>query len=557
MAVDFSVLGGPTLPMRAKEFAPVDAVGNTETAYTLAGTMVDTRRKMQAEQRLNKDRQALEQAQQAGKLRMGSPEEIDAALGFLQDKVSPETFLDMQSKGLKQKTDLLALQDRVSKLPERELDLLAKQEDLLMPYFNSLTEVYDSVKTSKGEQAAEEAFTSGRTALMSQLGSAKLPGGEPLFNANVLQNYAAMTPDQLRSVIEGSKYRKDLIGSRLNAARAARETAQAAALAGGAQDFVQYTDPRNNTYFYSRRLNQTVQVLPDGTRTPIAALPPDAMQVGAAATARVLATGSAAEEVPALTPEENERLAEFTRVSGKPIPVPSFGTGAAARQDRVRFLRNFLADMSKRGETPTQAGVQAATAVASREALKRITTQDTILSTGERELVNILDKMEAELQRIGGPDSPLVRRYWNRAVTEILGEPTFSGFNALYTGFIDEAARVTSGATGAGGTPVAYKQLAERMMSPDVNLSQLLAFKQPFNDLISARKRAVEASKQELIRSSTPPPRQGAAAPAPAPAPAVDEVRTRVEAAGLPYEPNLYDYRVAPDGSIQRRRKPQ
>ena len=120
MAVDFSVLGGPTLPMKAKEFAPVDAVGNTEAAYTLAGTMVDTRRKMQAEQRINQDRQALEQAQRAGKLRMGSPEDIDAAIGFLQDKVSPETFLDMQSKGLKQKTDLQALQERVSKLPERE-----------------------------------------------------------------------------------------------------------------------------------------------------------------------------------------------------------------------------------------------------------------------------------------------------------------------------------------------------------------------------------------------------------------------------------------------------
>jgi hypothetical protein len=80
--------------------------------------------------------------------------------------------------------------------------------------------------------------------------------------------------------------------------------------------------------------------------------------------------------------------------------------------------------------------------------------------------------------------------------------------NALYTAFIDEAARVTSGATGAAGTPVAYKQLAERMLDPNTNLSQLLAFKQPFKDMIEARQRGVEGAKQQLITSISPPPRR-------------------------------------------------
>lgn len=665
MAVDFSILqSAAAVPMRA-QFTPVDVTGAIEGAYSLAGTMVDTREKVRKAQDAQTDRTAVQNYLRSGG-DLFTPPGIERAMSELRGRVSPEYFTRLGEQAQKLKTADFDLQKKIAGLKEDELAAYGAGIESAMPFMDALLKQYEADAQAGGQESARAKFEDNRAKLITSMQGRMAGPNTPMFNAQVLQGLQAVTPEILPGMISASKYQTAQIKNAMDAARAKAAatgktenliapdgrvvanvpgvglvdtatgnqytgnpaelkpiaTSRGAAPTTG-RDWEQYTDPAGNVYETSRSLRQTVQVNKDGTRTEVPSLPADAFRVGSVAAARMLAKPG---EVPDLTPEENAKLAEFSRVYGRQIPVPSFGTGAAARQDRVLFLRNFITDMASRGETPTSAGVQASMARAGQEALKRLTTQDVILSAGERELLGILDKMEAELKKIGGPDSPLVRRYWNRAATEIAGEPTFAGMNALYTAFIDEAARVTSGATGAGGTPVAYKQLAERMLDPNVNLSQLMAFKQPFKDMIEARQRGVEGAKNQLIASISPPPKRGeaavppgtqagrdqertaviqreydsalqrmnattepearrramddvralreelrrlgvtvpppgeaAAAPAPAPAAAggADAIQAALRRANRPYEPDKFDYRIGPDGSVQQRRKAQ
>jgi hypothetical protein len=662
MAVDFSVMqSAAAVPMRA-QYIPVNVTGAIEEAYSLAGTMADTQTKMRAQQSAQNDRAAVQSYIRSGG-DLFTPPGIERALTQLRGRVSPEYFTRLGEQAQKLKTADIELQKKISGLREDELSAYSAGIESAMPFLDALQRQYEADLEAGGAESALAKFNDNRAKLVGTMQGRMAGPNTPMFNEQVVQSLQAVTPEVLPGIISASKYQTAQIKNALEAARAKAAstgktenliapdgkvvanvpgvglvdtatgnqytgnpaelkpivTARGAAPTTG-RDWEQYTDPKGNIYETSRSMRQTVQVNADGTRTTVPSLPADAFKVGSVAAARAR---SGLDEVPDLTPEENAKLAEFSRVYGRQIPVPSFGTGAAARRDRVLFLRNFVQDMASRGETATSAGVQASMARAGQEALKRITTQDVILSAGEKELIGILDKMEAELKKIGGPDSPLVRRYWNRAATEIAGEPTFSGMNALYTAFIDEAARVTSGATGAAGTPVAYKQLAERMLDPNTNLSQLLAFKQPFKDMIEARQRGVEGAKQQLITSISPPPKRGegtTVAPAtqagrdqdratilrqeydaalqrmntatdptarsramadvrstreelrrlgvdvPPPgepaaaAPAADQtgaIRDALRKANRAYEPDKFDYRIGPDGTVQQRRKAQ
>jgi hypothetical protein len=649
--------------MRA-QFTPVNVTGAIEEAYSLAGTMADTQTKMRAQQSAQNDRAAVQSYIRSGG-DLFTPPGIERALSQLRGRVSPEYFTRLGEQAQKLKTADMDLQKKISGLREDELSAYSAGIESAMPFLDALQRQYEADVEAGGAESALAKFNDNRAKLVTTMQGRMAGPNTPMFNEQVVQSLQAVTPEVLPGIISASKYQTTQIKNALEAARAKAAstgktenliapdgkvvanvpgvglvdtttgnqytgnpaelkpivTARGAAAPTTGRDWEQYTDPQGNIYETSRSMRQTVQVNKDGTRTEVPSLPADAFKVGSVAAARAR---SGLDEVPDLTPEENAKLAVYSRGYGRQIPVPSFGTGAAARRDRVLFLRSFVQDMESRGETPMAAAVQASMARAGQEALKRITTQDVILSAGEKELVGILDKMEAELKKIGGPDSPLVRRYWNRAATEIAGEPTFSGMNALYTAFIDEAARVTSGATGAAGTPVAYKQLAERMLDPNTNLSQLLAFKQPFKDMIEARQRGVEGAKQQLITSISPPPKRGEGTtvapatqagrdqdrasilrqeydaalqrmntatdptarsramadvrstreelrrlgvdvpppgePAAAAAPPADQtgaIRDALRRANRMYEPDKFDYRIGPDGTVQQRRKAQ
>lgn len=376
------------------------------------------------------------------------------------------------------------------------------------------------------------------------------------------------------------------------------------------RDWEQFVTPDGARYKFSKSMNRTVAVSPDGTETEVPALPANAVKLGTQAAARAAERAQRVE----LSPQESERLSRITRTVK--LNVPPFGQGEAGSNARNAFYKGLLRDLDALGMGDTEAAIRMAMAQASRKTRETTINRDTTLRSEEGEAVELLGKIEAELKAIGGPASPFIRERWNTVETRLLGNPTFTNLNLYMTQFVDTMGRLSSNATGAAGTPVAYLNFAKTVLDKDFNLEQIQKFRPAFNELINARRKGVmqayeylntlgaavteipggggggaaaisvdqlrqdynaslarlrgtlssEERRQELdsnrlIRQTlknrgvdVPPPGEPTQPP-----PAGQEVAIRraLRAAGRAYEPDKYEYRIGPDGSVQQRRKAQ
>lgn len=521
------------------------------------------------------------------------------------------------------------------------------------PAVTAAYDVFEKTKKDKGDVTALAEFESTRNNLVAQYGPiwSKSPYGQ-----QALKTLSGITPDQVPMLNRMSGYSADALKQEAERRQIELRKAQAEALStkvptgtenlqspdgrvvanipgkglvytddnkpyegsvtelkplptartGGTGVVEQYRTPDGATYRVSTRTGATEKINPDGTATPVPGLPADAAKIGSATANRAMEMA----KVPELSDEENAKLAEYTAANGgKPIPVPSFGTGASASKARTMFLRNFIADMQARGETPTQAGIRSSVVRASQDALKRLTTTDTVLRSEEGEAIKLLDQVEQELKKIGGVASPYLREKWNTVETKFLGDPKFVRLNTLMGTFIETMGRLSSGATGAAGTPVAYLKFAKDFANKDFNLEQLQEFKPTFEDFVKARRSGVKSAldnltagmmpprkeaktedsdaatiirkeyddelaklptskdraktlenlrsiRRELERLKAPlPPLSDLGEPTAAAKPAAGDIQAQVTKAFGKYEPDVYEYRVSPEGKVQRRKK--
>ena len=483
--------------------------------------------------------------------------------------------------------------------------------EMTMPFLDQLQKQYDADVKTGGAESARAKFDDNKNKLVAQLQGQMAGPATPLYNPQVLKALPSMTPDTLPALISGSKYTQTQVQNRLRDAQATRQVAEAQALAGG-KDWKEFVDAEGGAYRSSALLGKTQKLDRESGEWQDYApgVPANARPKGAKG------AGPAAEgTVPPLTDEENAQLAEFARVYGRSIPAPQFGTGAAATNARTAFYRNLISDMGARGETPTAAALQAAVARASQESLKRITTLDTVLRSEEGEALKLLEQVQEELTKLGGVASPYLRGKWNLVETQVLGDPKFVRLNTLMSTFVDTLGRLSSNATGAAGTPVAYLNFAKQFANKDFNLEQMKEFKPTFEDFVKARRAGVDSALKNLTEKMAPPARKedtkvppatqaerdkgaaetiraeydkavatskdpkatpdarkraladarstraelkkmGVDVPEPGEMTTTDtNMQQQVTKAFGKYEPDTYEYRVSPDGKVQRRKR--
>lgn len=666
---DFSTAGAQ-IPLRLK---PMDVTGAVRE-----GTRLQAEQFALGEQERQLKESAADRTSLDAYIRSGgdlfTPAGIEKSLTDLRGKVSPGTYMKIGDSLSRVREADVRFKDMLSKSAVGDLTNQLQIIGAIGPQLDALFKAYEAdVKDpGKGEVSARAAFEEKRNKLLTQ--GEQVFGSMP-FGRKALDQLKNLSPEQTPMYLRMGGYYEQSIKEALesqrvqqSAAQTARLAAEAEALKGGKdwKPFVddktgaqyrfspilgrtqtlnretgewsdypagvpatarpmggraagvveQYRTPDGVTYRVQTATGSTEKVNEDGTTTPVPALPPSAAKIGSGVAQRQAELA----EVPALTDAENAKLAEYTRLNQKPIPVPSFGTGASATKARTLFLRNFLADMDARGETPTQAGIQSAVARASQESLKRLTTQDTVLRAEEGEALKLLDQVEKELKKIGGVASPYLRQKWNAVETTLLGEPQFVRLNTLMGTFIETMARLSSGATGAAGTPVSYLRFAKDFANKDFNLEQLQEFKPTFEDFVKARRSGV-ASALDTLKGGMAPPRRGAAAAdegtsregqariireeydksvaklptvsdpeqrrrllediratrsqlktlgvdvpdvtsaAPAPAPSKDQTPSaeieKIKAAWKTFEPDKFEYKILPDGRVLRRARRQ
>lgn len=502
MAVDFGLLGQQT-PLKS-QFTPADAVGATRATYTLAGEMVDTQEKMRAQQESAQDRAAIKEFMSGGG-DLHTPTGVKSALTALQGRISPDAYMRLgQHASAVAKADL----DFNTKLQAmKDTDLAAYDAGLerSMPLLAELKKQYDTDLSIGGKASADAKFNDARGRMLSTIQQQMASTGTPLYPAEVLNAIKSMEPAALDGVLAASKYQKGVVEQRLKAAQADRAAAEAKAFETG-KSFVPYTDKAGNNYLYSAVGGIVVKVDPaTGERVRIPNLPPDATPTGSTQTAKMLATG-ALDEVK-LTNEENAWLANYQGNLGKSIPgIPA---GAGNNFARMAYIKEFVKQNMAKGYTGEEAGSVALQRDVSREALKKMITQNAIIVSGEKDLENVLDTIKEEIKKVGGPDSPLVRRYMNRAFTEVLGDPAFTGLNAAWANFQETGARVLSGQTGAGSTPVSYLKLAQESLGTNPNLAQVMKLDETMRKLFKARERAFDETRKQVLLQAQATPKPG------------------------------------------------
>ena len=487
-----------------------------------------------------------------------TPEGIDKVLGDPQvrSRFSPDALMRLTKFGGEiKRADVdyrAALAKQDATVTGAEIETITALADPLKAWAKQ----YADDVAAHGTQYADDAATRARDKFLAE--AAPVFGRTPLGQSalGMLKN---ATPAQVPLLLQRADYEGTLRKRQLEQARV--EQMRAAATAGGLRGAVNYIDAENRVVvnlpgrglFYtdteevftgdptklrpmpaarppaaaegrwelfqdpatriSYRVNaQTgaVEQQPEGTSGWTAApggLPATVVKPGTAQAARAQERIAIPPEPP-LRPEENAKLAEYARVYGRSIPAPQFGTGAAATSARTAFYRNLINDMESRGETPTTAALQSAMARASQESLKRITTIDTVLRSEEGEALKLLDEVQKELERLGGIASPYLRGKWNQVETQLIGSPDFVRLNTLMSTFIDTLGRLSSNATGAAGTPVAYLNFAKQFANKDFNLEQMKAFKPTFEDFVKARRVGVDSALKNLTEKMAPPPRR-------------------------------------------------
>ena len=190
------------------------------------------------------------------------------------------------------------------------------------------------------------------------------------------------------------------------------------------------------------------------------------------------------------------------------IPVPSFGMGAAAVNDRKRVLNRMADNLAASGkpmeEAVSEVGLAKAGRTSSEVELKRLKAQRgpvmAFARTAELNLKRAIDMAD----KIPDSQIPIINRALRSGAAKIGGSPEVASFYAaLYTG-VNEYAKVTSSATGGGTTAQAardeamdalgkggytaaqYKQILQTVLLPD-----LASRKQGYDERISHAENAL------------------------------------------------------------------
>lgn len=553
--VNFGLAGGPELPMRARPFPGFDPVGAMASAAKVASDVSAAQEQVSSRQRNEQDRRILTEGMRAGTIDLFTPTGVDNALKTLRGQLSLDTYTRLADRATQLREVDARLQKTVRDMNELERKQYTAGIESAMPFMDALMRQYRADVEQSGEASALANFDERKSQLVANMRDKKMGPNTPMFNEEVLASLSSATPDVLPGIISASKYQADVArnASLLAAAGrmptgtenfvstegevvvnvpgqgifnaetrepwtgdpatlrplpSARGGSAGTGVAGAGVTTVRGTD--GNQYKVNSRTGVT-EILnrATGQYEPLpGGIPPDV---------RVAPIGSAAEAQMAqradrvvLTPEESARLSRISRLVR--LNVPPFGQGEAGTNARNSFYKGLLADIDALGQGDTEAAIKMAMATASRKTRENIIQRDTVLRSEEDEAKILLGKIEQELKTIGGPASPFLREKWNTVETRIFGNPTFSKLNLYMTQFVDTMGRLSSNATGAAGTPVAYLNFAKTVLDKDFNLEQIKAFTPAFNDLLNARREGVKNAFTYLNELGVAVP--GAAAPA-------------------------------------------
>lgn len=536
MPADFGLLSSAAkVPLQVTPPPEVDPIKAQSSMYKMEGQKIDTAEKVDAYKSSVKDRQVLQEAMQSGKYDITSPDGLDALTKDYGSQLSPDTSLRLVDRAQKARDQHVLYQQHLASKSAGEVKQMHTNEEDTMGVVSQLLDHHDKVKESSGDEAAGKVFEEGRTHLLTDLQAEKMPDGSPRFPPPVIDKLSKMSPDDMRGYYAGSAYRKSLLKSNLEEKQIKLDEAKANAIVDP-KEWDLYVTPSGDQYKFNKKAGGMSKALVDGQWVDVPAMPPDAVQQnnrspkGAesplgrlvadqeklqksgkmttelqekfnASLKKVAGDGVTSDIYGTMTAEEKSWLVEAT-ASGLKIPRVIPGSGKAAAIANQEFVKEFVKTGIADGIPPSGAAMDQMVIKATQAALSNTLKQNAAISVAEESVKQSMGKIDEELKKIGGPDSPLLRKWWNKSMTEVLGSDEFAGLRPYMTEVQEGMARVYSGASGASGTPVGYLSLTKDTTDMNQNLGQWLKSSKSMRTLMDQRRLASKDIVGDLQRGT-------------------------------------------------------
>jgi hypothetical protein len=518
MAVDFSLLGGARIPMSAQ--APkIDYAGNVEKSNVLAGQKIDLEQKRQSVARQENDRMASDAALREDNVDLVTPKGVENFLGRVKGKVSSDTYMGYVDHAEKVKKMHADTDAALSKLGAQQLSAYTQAVEPMVTELQAADDEHTKMTQEKGQIAADEQLKRRTAALALRYKDLKGPTGIPLVPPQLLADVENAPIHLIHGWIANSatfdnqlKQKKDVAETELKVQQAARQAAEAKAIGGdlgkGAEE---YTSPSTGkTYFVNKNTKQTYEQNPQTQELSLSqSVPADLVKRGAKTAASGSVLSAAIDEQQDFDkhpPSESELFQARKFILDN--KMPSMGAGAAVAPKRLRFLALAAKESQEMGLDPEHTVQLQKKVAAAQEGTKRLMSQNAQIKAGETNVAGALTILRDEVEKLGGANSPLVKKFWNKASTEWAGAPEFVGIAQAYKDVLESSARVYSGVTGAGGTPVSFLQLAEKDVPPNPSLSQVMKLQEVMPRLFKVREAATEQEIENLLKTATLPPKK-------------------------------------------------
>ena len=238
--------------------------------------------------------------------------------------------------------------------------------------------------------------------------------------------------------------------------------------------------------------------------------------------------------------------AELVRM-GRPLPGGYGKTGAS----RGNAILNAMALEEEGGAGSGAIAGDLADYRANSSALRN---RQQFVSAGQQFVRNMksqTDLVEKYMEK-GALGSPPAFNKWIQAGRKaIAGDPDVSALDTAIRGLAREHQRIVTGVTSNAQLHVAAQQTADELMNVAQTPEQMRAVLKVMREEADNAIKAGQDEVKDLQQRIRAPRADAGGAPAAVPK---DDMKAKVEAAGVKYEPDKYEYRVV-DGKVQRREK--
>lgn len=392
-------------PLGIQPFKPIDVMSATSEAYKLADT-IDSFRSNQAErfdaQKLReekaRDKMLLDQYQKSGG-DLYSTGGLEIAAKELSGKVSQETYDGLTKRVEGKKVQELKLAKLMTDMDDNQFETMKKQQEQSSKMLNAALTAYDGAKAETQDEAkAVEAFNTTKAAIVQAAAEIKTPDGRPLYPPKQLEQLAQMNPQQLRTVVNDSKWKQDAIK----------------------QEVLNRLHDSQITEATSRNEKRDADIERD-------------KQKATALAAKVAASGGKA-----LPDADLETMAEMVRTQG----VGALSRFGLSKEQRQAVIGKITELNNAEGISARDGAVGVMALKADQASLNKMVPQYDAVTAFENTMENIGEQLVKIAEKVDATGVPAIERWIRAGKKSVTGDEDVIELNARMQTFRTEAARI-------------------------------------------------------------------------------------------------------------------